>query len=46
MEIVLFNSSSNYNAYVGYMYGTPNSSAYSDEHKKMLIIVLLKKHAR
>lgn len=30
-----FNSSSNYNAYVGYMYGTPNSSAYSDEHKNV-----------
>lgn len=30
-----FNSSSNYNAYVGYMYGTPNSSGYSDEHKNV-----------
>ena len=30
-----FNSSSNYNAYVGYMYGTPNSSNYSDEHKNV-----------
>lgn len=30
-----FNSSSNYNAYVGYMYGTPNSSDYSDEHKNV-----------
>lgn len=30
-----FNSSSSYNAYVGYMYGTPNSSGYSDEHKNV-----------
>ena len=26
-------SSNNYNAYVGYMYGTPNSNNYVDEHK-------------
>ena len=30
-----FNSSSNYNAYVGYMYGTPNSVDYNDEHKNV-----------
>lgn len=28
-----FNDSANYNAYVGYMYGSPNSASYSDEHK-------------
>ena len=27
-----FNSDSEYNAYVGYMYGTPNSSTYEAEH--------------
>jgi len=27
-----FNGSYNYNAYVGYMYGTPNSSTYDAEH--------------
>ena len=27
-----FNSSRDYNAYVGYMYGTPNSSSYEEEH--------------
>jgi len=27
-----FNSSSDYNAYLGYMYGTPNSSTYEAEH--------------
>jgi len=27
-----FNTSYEYNAYVGYMYGTPNSSSYSAEH--------------
>lgn len=27
-----FNSDSNYNAYVGYMYGTPNSGEYIEEH--------------
>lgn len=29
----MFNTNSNYNAYVGYMYGTPNSSTYAEEHK-------------
>lgn len=29
----VFNDSSNYNAYVGYMYGSPNSTTYEDEHK-------------
>ena len=28
-----FNAHSNYNAYVGYMYGEPNSTSYIDEHK-------------
>lgn len=28
-----FNDNSNYNAYVGYMYGSPNSASYMDEHK-------------
>ena len=28
----VFNSSSSYNAYVGYMYGTPNSATYALEH--------------
>mgnify|MGYP004659461321 CR=1 FL=1 len=28
-----FNTNTNSNAYVGYMYGTPNSSTYSEEHK-------------
>ncbi len=28
-----FNSSENYNAYVGYMYGTPGSKSYAEEHK-------------
>ena len=27
-----FNTSYNYNAYVGFMYGTPGSSSYADEH--------------
>ena len=29
----VFNTNANYNAYVGYMYGTPNSSTYAEEHK-------------
>lgn len=29
----VFNTNSNYNAYVGYMYGEPNSTSYIDEHK-------------
>ena len=28
----VFNSNTNYNAYVGYMYGAPNSGTYSEEH--------------
>lgn len=27
-----FNTSGNYNAYVGYMYGSPNSGTYAEEH--------------
>lgn len=29
----VFNTNADYNAYVGYMYGTPNSSTYAEEHK-------------
>ena len=29
----VFNTNASYNAYVGYMYGTPNSSTYAEEHK-------------
>ena len=29
----VFNESEAYNAYVGYMYGTPNSATYEEEHK-------------
>lgn len=28
----VFNTNDNYNAYVGYMYGSPNSKTYSSEH--------------
>ena len=31
----VFNTNANYNAYVGYMYGTPNSSTYAEEHKNI-----------
>ena len=33
IDSTAFNDSSNYNAYVGYMYGSPNSTNYIDEHK-------------
>ena len=29
----VFNTNASYNAYVGYMYGTSNSSTYAEEHK-------------
>ena len=31
----VFNTNANYNSYVGYMYGTPNSSTYAEEHKNI-----------
>ncbi len=31
----VFNTNASYNAYVGYMYGTPNSTSYDEEHKNI-----------
>lgn len=35
VSVSSFNNSSNYNAYVGYVYGSPNSNNYESEHKNI-----------
>ncbi len=37
-----FNNNSNYNAYVGYMYGSPNSGNYESEHENNNISSIMK----
>lgn len=43
LETSKFNNNSNYNAYVGYMYGNPNSSNYLKEHENNNISTIMKK---
>lgn len=43
LELSKFNNNSNYNAYVGYMYGSPNSSNYITEHENNNISAIMKK---
>ncbi|MBR4178375.1 MAG: hypothetical protein IKR57_03395 [Bacilli bacterium] len=39
-EKSVFNSKTNYNAYIGYMYGDANSNNYNDEHKNITTSII------